>query len=313
MASLSASYFNMDSVVLSPVTPDPFIPNSANVFPKMIKCVNEAAWELWYFDSAAADGQSSLTVSFFRDARALKDGGWRVQVLALWPDGTTWGDEFYFTESIVTQEGAQKLTSDARIQGIWQTRDIDASIRFTIEPDLAEANIVFHVPGRIEGTLQLKNRVSGKIGLPSNDLEALLCPEMYYLRPISLAHANADITFEGSGMPITNSRFIEPLSEPKQQPLKLSLQHGNGGMDRCWSALSWPQLISESLHLRAKVGPYTLEVMRIISRRDQGSKPHATARLWKDTSLICVAAQLTDPPTEDAAYYLSPLPCRYGQ
>jgi hypothetical protein len=289
MSAPSVSYFDVegDSVVPGPVPVAPFHPGSGNVFPKFVDRLSDTAWELWYFDGGSDDGKTAFTVSFFRDARGLKEGGWRAQVFALWPDGTTWNNELHFAESIVTADGG----FDGRIHGVWRARDDDDSaVSFTIEPDCSAATLRFKVPQRVEGTVVLRALDGNRQGLPSSESAALLCPDMYYLRPISLAEVVADLVFHSAGM--SETAKTTTTSESAREFKFVSCR---GGMDRCWTPLSWPQLLSESYFLRAQVGPYDMQLMRILSPGANGRKPYATACLWKDQKLVCAAQQVILP------------------
>jgi hypothetical protein len=255
------------------------------LFPKFPDRLSATAWELWFFDGGSNDGKMSFTCSFFRDGRGNEEGGWRVQVFALWPDGSMWKDEVRFAESVVTVDrGSLNGPAQGRVDGVWRDRDNHSSASFTVEPQLGAATIRFDIKERVEGTVVLTALDGNHQGLPSSEAAALLCPDMYYVRPISLANAKADIIFHG----------VEMDSGPPEMVRDFKFVSGRGGMDRCWSTLSWPQLLSESYFLRAKIGPYNMQVMRILTPEFSGRKPHAIARLWKNEKVICQAQQAVD-------------------
>ncbi|KAK4158309.1 hypothetical protein C8A00DRAFT_10917 [Chaetomidium leptoderma] len=280
MSATSVSYFDIagDSVVPGPVPVASFAPGVGNVFPKYVDKLSDTAWELWYFDGGSDDGRTAFTVSFFRDARGLKEGGWRVQVFALWPDGAMWNKELYFPESIVTADGSL----DGQVEGVWKERDNHSSVSFIVEPHVSGATLTFHVPGRVEGTVVMAAMDGNNQGLPPSEADALLCPDMYYLRPISLADAKANLVFHDINGAASSSR-------------EFAFTSGRGGMDRCWTPFSWPQLLCESYFLRANIGPYKMQLMRILSTEATGRKPYATARLWKGQKLVCAAQRAILP------------------
>ena len=67
-----------------------------------------------------------------------------------------------------------------------------------------------------------------------------------------------------------------------------------GGMDRVWSPLSWGQVMTESYYLRAHVGTYAMQIMRIFSDMKSGNQPHTVARLYRDGKLICATQDVVD-------------------
>lgn len=236
MASTLSSHFSIenDSIVSSPVPISPFIPGSGNVFPKLVDRINETSWELWYFDGYAENGQNAITISFFRDATALKHGGFRVQVNILWPDSSTWGRELYFPESIVTTE-----RNSGDVLEVWRRTSPSSSASFQVSANSTEAQLTFEIPGEVNGTMHL-SALPGDTGL---DTDARLGPSAYYLRPIGRAVVWADMKFHSSDG--TQSRVLSTGPD----------DGFGGGMDRVWAPLAWPQIMTESFYLRARVGP----------------------------------------------------------
>ncbi|KAG7287250.1 hypothetical protein NEMBOFW57_006757 [Staphylotrichum longicolle] len=287
MSSSRVSYFDLedDSVVPGPVSPTPFDANAGNLFPKYPDLLSVTALELWFFDGLSGDGNTAFTTSFFRDARGIKNGGWGLQVLAMWPDGSTWRDEFHFCESVVTADGGPLDGSvQDRVEGVWRNHDNNSSASFTAEPQLAAVTIRFNIKQRVEGTVVLKALDGNRQGLPSSEAAAILCPDTYYMRPISLADARVDLVFHDVEMSNGSTDVVRDFK----------FVSGRGGMDRCWTPWSWAQLLSESYYLRANVGPYDMQVMRTITPEAYGRKLHATARLWKNRKLVCAAQRVTD-------------------
>lgn len=72
-------------------------------------------------------------------------------------------------------------------------------------------------------------------------------------------------------------------------------------MDRVWSPLTWPQIMTESYYLRAHVGPYAMQVMRIFSDIESGNKPYTVARLSRDGKLLCAAQRVVDPEEHEVS------------
>ncbi|KAL4733432.1 hypothetical protein BDV11DRAFT_175693 [Aspergillus similis] len=98
--------------------------------------------------------------------------------------------------------------------------------------------------------------------------------DVYYIRPFPISAALVDLELRSDS------------SEPRQ----FTLRQGDkaiGGMDRFWTHLSWPQIMSESYHLRAGAGPYRLHALRKLSTSSTGKVPYVSARLYKDNQVIC--------------------------
>ena len=96
-----------------------------------------------------------------------------------------------------------------------------------------------------------------------NDPFRLLAPPVYWLQPMARASVQVDLNVEGKELAFT----------------------GLGGHDRFWSPHSWMTLMDESVYLRAHAGPYTLVMLRIMSRVDRGM-PRASVYLFKDDERI---------------------------
>ncbi|KAF2175885.1 hypothetical protein K469DRAFT_683357 [Zopfia rhizophila CBS 207.26] len=270
MADLLTSHFNIDgdSIVLGPVPVSPFIPGSGNTFPKFVDAIAETAWELWYFDGVSED-RAAIVIGVTRNAEGRKHGGFKVQVFGIWPDETTWHRDLYFPESVVTTAGEA-----GDVLGVWKDPPKNSSISFQVSADSSQAKLTFNVPGVVEGSMSLA-ALPGNTGL---DTHPELGSSVYYVRPIGQASVTAEMAFY-------HSESIDP------RKLLLGSRGGSarGGMDRVWSPFSWPQIMTESYYLRAQVGPYAMQVMRIFSDVESGNKPHAVARLYRDGKLICAA------------------------
>ncbi|KAF2471752.1 uncharacterized protein BDR25DRAFT_333799 [Lindgomyces ingoldianus] len=253
------SYLNIegDSVVTGPVPLDPFLPNSANLFPKMINRINDSAWELWEFDAFSSDGETAVSVSFYRDARGIKEGGFHVDLNAIWPDGSKWGEELYFPESIITAEA-----------------------------DLSSATVQFSVPERVNGTIELSSQGNGRESrLPGTEDSAKLGPAVYYMFPMGPADAKADLAF---GVDDENGVVYE-------RKLLVHADNGaRGSMVRGWSAVAWPGIMTDAYYLSAVAGPYMLQLIRIVSSAATDFTPYVVARLYRNEKLLCAAQQLVD-------------------
>lgn len=184
------SYLTLaDSIVPGPVPISLFVPGTANLFPKMSDRVNETVWELWCFDGLSSDGQTAFAIAFFRDAVVVKQGGFRVQVHALWPDGTTLSTELFFPESIVTE-------TEGQLMGTWHSQGPDGMrmAAFNIAPDLSTATLSLDISSTVVGSVTL-TAVCPKPILPAGEDEAKLGPNVYYVRPLPIAGVVADLTF----------------------------------------------------------------------------------------------------------------------
>ena len=284
MTNNLVSYFNIfDSLVSGPVPISPFTPNNANLFPKLPDRINETAWELWFFDGVSSNGSTGITISFFRDAQAPKLG-FRVQVNAIWPDGAQWGTELYFAESIITAEDVHGT------KGIWRSGD-DNLANFEVASDLQSATLTFDVQFRLKGTMNLTT-LPPSVSLPATEEEAMLGPQVHYVRPIATASITADLTFFTTDKATNKTSSRDFRIEP--------LDQATGGMDRFWTPLAWPQLMTESYFLRATVGEYKVHFMRIFGTVAAGEVPYVSARLYHQGRLVC-APQSAGQSEEDYA------------
>ncbi|KAI0424992.1 hypothetical protein F5Y09DRAFT_352803 [Xylaria sp. FL1042] len=265
-----------NSIVHGPVSTGHFTANDSNLFPKMCDQINETSWELWYLDGISmVDGGEAFAMGLTRDARGAKQGGFRIEVHALFSDRTNLSLELLFTESIFVQR------EDGIITGTWHSPDREEAgkVVLQVSADLSSATVQFRVAGKIVGAVELTRRSQTPM-LPSKEEEAQLGPGVHYLRGLSLAAVTADLVFESDAN--------------KPGPRKLSLRTNDqavGGMDRLWAAATWPQLISESYHLRASCGPYDLHVMMIRSTSATGKVPYVSARLYKNKQIVCLASK----------------------
>lgn len=262
-----------ESITSEPVPESDFIPDSGNLYPKLPEKFSKTAVELWLFDAMAADGNTAFTVSFIRDVLAAP-AGFRIHVCATWADGAAWGNPLIFPESVITSEGSD--VGRGRVVGVWRTNEDNSKAGFEVAADLSTAVVTFDVPGKITGTLTHKSL--GYCCLPKTAREAQMAPDAYWIRPIAIADATVDITFY-SKTPEGETTSRRMIIDKDQQ--------ATGGMDRSWEPMPWTILITDSYFLRAKAGPYVIQVMRLVGRPEQNYELNATARLYRDGKLVC--------------------------
>lgn len=299
MANTFVSSLNAtgDSVGPRPAPMDPFVPGSANLFPKMVNRIDEAAWELWQFDGFSADNETAVSISFYRDTRGFKEGGFHVELNALWPDGSKWGEKLYFVESTITADNGS-------VHGIWKSSDstatVNNSVSFDIAADLSTATVRFSVPDRVTGTIELRalggNRESR---LPPTEGAALLGPSVYYLFPLGPAAAAVDLV-------LFDAADDETSGTAHKRTVIMRADDGTrGGFVRGWSTFAWPQIMTDAYYMCGTAGPYMLQVIRIVSSAADGRKPHTVARLYRDEGLVYAANQVHNNDTQPARENMS--------
>ncbi|GAW20891.1 hypothetical protein ANO14919_104040 [Xylariales sp. No.14919] len=281
MSVPSTSHFHFNgSIVKGPIRGFPPIPNSGNVFPKYPYAINETAWELWYFDGISKPDEAAIVIDFSRQAGSQHLGGSKVQILGIWRNGRTWHRDIYFPESFI-----ETAEDTGAVAGVWRDSPNGSEISFHVDADCSHAEIEVLVPGIVTGSMSLTS-LPGDTGL---DTSTELGPLVHYMRPIGRASINAKLTFK-------DSQSVEPDAV---STLHLHDEFSAGGMDRVWSLLSWPQIMTESYYLRAHVGPYTMQVMCIIPSAIHKSRPWTVARLYREGQLICAAQNVVDAADED--------------
>ncbi len=258
-----------ESIIRGPLAITAAIPGSANLFPKMPKCLNKSASEAWIYHGVAGDGSEAITVTFCRDAEGAP-AGFRVKLNANWVDGTTWSEYLYFPESLVTSEGPDEARG--RVVGVWRSDTGRAS--FEVTADLRIAVVTFEIPGKVNGTMTL-TASPGDNGLPKTVEDAKMAPKGYYLRPIAACGATTNITFHK-----TNKILRMQLDEKRG---------AFGGCDRTWQPVVWQELFIESWFLLARVGPYVINLLCLIDTPARGGAQHVTASLYRDGELVCAA------------------------
>ena len=229
----------------------PYDVASNNIFPK-IPNLNASTWELYFFDAVSLDS-AAITLSFFRDGGRLK-----TQILAIWPDGET------FVKEIFAKESSIKSCEAEGVGAVWQGEDGNTS--FELSQDLTQVTIKTDLPG-IGGSINFLSAIpawtTDIIKNEERDALRLLAPTVYWLQPIPRASVQVDLNVNGRDLIFT----------------------GLGGLDRFWTPHSWMTLMDESVYLRSHAGPYTLLMLRLMSRVDRGV-PYASVYLFKDGERI---------------------------
>ncbi|KAH8726362.1 hypothetical protein GQ44DRAFT_758674 [Phaeosphaeriaceae sp. PMI808] len=271
--SQTSSLIASSSIVAGPVPETEFIANSGNLFPKYAEKFPRTAVEVWLFDALAPNGGDAFTVSFLRDSMAAP-AGFRVAINACWEDGTLWSHNLVLPVSTVTSEGSSE--GHGRVFGVWRTADDGEkgpSASFEVNEDLSISKVTFNVPGHIVGTLTHKSM--GYQCLPKTADEAKASSDLFWMRPVAMAGATLDVAI-----------VTEPSAEPRHMRIS-EAQGGYGGIERSWESMPWTKAITDSLFVRAQVGPYVLQVMRLVGRPENNYKATGSARLYRDGKLIC--------------------------
>ncbi|PVI02597.1 hypothetical protein DM02DRAFT_522588 [Periconia macrospinosa] len=249
----SALDITQDCIVDIPVQPAPFIPGSANLLSKFPTRISKDCWELWEFDSFSADGELALGCSLYRDARGVEKGGFHAEVNALWPDGKHWGKTLFFAESIINLEN----------------------------------NVRFEVPGELEASVEFSSTstTTPVARFPNSDIEAQLCPDVFYMFPMGPIAASVGATisvpFDG-----TNG----------QRTLNITAKEGGrGGMVRGWSSKAWPTFLNDAYYLVAHLGPYHLQMLRILGTVFSQHRSGVVARLYYNDRLVGAANAIHGP------------------
>ncbi|GAB1318242.1 Diels-Alderase ccsF [Madurella fahalii] len=250
-----------------PVALEPYVAREANTFTKLPSKVGKTTWEVWYFDALSPTGDAAVTISFWRDATS-KDG-FRAQVHALFPDGTTFGAENPLPESTVQSAPSAGGGSTGVVTGIWRCPattdgvDPEREAQFEIADDGSSARVAFKLAS-VHGTINLTAWEGAPH--PGSQASGQFTPHVYLVRAIPAASAVADLSFSDGRV--------------------LRFAGGYGAQQRTWADLPWPVLMDLSYYLAAQVGPYTIRVMHITSRLDRAMPYRASALLLKDGSPV---------------------------
>jgi hypothetical protein len=280
MSILRTSTLNISDgcIIPTPATPSPFLPNTANLFPKLLTGIDASAWELWEFDTIGSDGAVALGCSLYRDARGVDEGGFHAEVNALWGDGRHWGQTLYFAESSVREE------EDGSVRGVWSGEN--GSISFAIDADCEVATVQFDVLGLVEGRVELRSTsiTSPSSRFPGTGEEAQLAPGVFYLFPMGPVVSSVTATFT----------FPD---EAEQRTL--DIEAGSGGMVRGWSHRAWPSFMNDAYYVVGKLGPYNIQILRILGSVFAQYKPRAVARLYYENEMVSAANCIPDPAVSE--------------
>ncbi|EAW07627.1 uncharacterized protein ACLA_023410 [Aspergillus clavatus NRRL 1] len=141
--------------------------------------------------------------------------------------------------------------------------------------------------GRLSGTMNLhrilESTSNQKTSLPVTEEAALLYPSVYYTFPMGPQAATVDLTFAARA-----------VGEEGRKLYIGSENNGHGGMVRGWSSRAWPEFMNEAYYAVAHVGPYMLQLLRVVGSAAAGHMPHAVARLYRDHELVCAANHVLD-------------------
>lgn len=245
-----------DDIASGDVSISAYNPLSNNEFPKMTH-LNTSAWELWFFDAVSSTDDAAITLSFFRDGSGTRmgKGSLRTQVHVVWPDGETFGTEVDAGESVI-----EACPGDV-IKASWHGKD-GGSTSFEVSQNLKEATVRLDLPA-MQGDLTLSSVApafpnDGDTD-PSTNISPILAPTIHWLQPIPIASVSVSVTISGKELSFT----------------------GTGGHDRFWTPYSWMTLMDESYYMRTVAGPFTLVLLRIISRVNPG-RTYVSAYLFEE-------------------------------
>jgi hypothetical protein len=274
MAYKSISHFDLhgNTIISGSIPTEPFIPNSSNLPPKFQHQINASAWELWEFEAFSPIDQASIGISFYRDG--LSEDGFHAEMNAIWPDGKTLGKKVFFKESIIESTWDDDVGT-AGVHGIWRSEDEGKSVSFRVAADLSLATLEFSLPGLVTGKMELRGLNSkSSDNLPRQEKDAVLYPSVYYIYPMGPVSTSVDLHF-------TMGNIGETSGEAEKAERELTVKSGGGGMVRGWSDRAWPEFMRDAYYVVAYVGPYMLQLVRIISSVAEGHKPYVLARFYK--------------------------------
>lgn len=259
--SINKSHFTEGSIVSNPVEAEPFVPGKLNAFPKYVDAIGGTDSELWLFDAFSEKDHSALVIGFTRGIRPPGQEGFRVQVLGLWPDKSTWSRDFFFPESIITE------TEEEGVTGTWRDEKLGSSMSWSISDDGKKVQVIFNVPDVATGKLAY----TAPPGYSGFEIDPSMGPQYNSVCALPGGWAEAEVDFEGG----------------RRLALKPDGHHRvHGGFDHGWSKAYWSETMTESLYMHAYAGPYTLQMVRIFDKSTD-KVPYVVATLFRDGQLIC--------------------------
>lgn len=257
------SAFNIESAIIpGDVNATAHIPGENNIFPKYASNINDRAWEIWCCEGINHEG-AGVMFGFQRAAFNKKmGGGWRVQVIAVWPDGKNWYKALALPESVF-----EESTSSGDISSVWSTADHSTTVSFNYSKMEHKIDVFVHIPGFATGSASFKGQ-PGDSGL---DTSPELGPYISYLRPVG----RADVT----------SKMVFHFADASTRTISFS--NGHGGFDRYWGEKLWLAVQSESYFMRSFLGPYVIQIIRLVSTEELGHQQWPIARLFHQGELVC--------------------------
>lgn len=197
----SSSHISTNDIITGDTSISAYDPYSNNEFPKMGQ-LNASAWELWCFDAVSPTGDAAITISYFRDGSQslMGKGSLRTQVHAVWPDGSTFGTEFFAAASIIE-------SCPEAIKGLWNGEEESTS--FEISHDLATATLQLDLSA-VKGTLSFSantKKFSTDVDQGScSDASKIFAPTVYWLQALPRASVEAVFSIEG------NTGFVDTVT-----------------------------------------------------------------------------------------------------
>jgi hypothetical protein len=232
----------------------------------MIGGINATSLEWWYFDAVSENGEQQITVVFYRSQyfSGLPEINF-VEVVMVWPNGTTGRYEFGANSSSVT-------TTGYGASGVWN----GTGLAFTGTSTLSEYTITFNNDIFLGG-LAINSIAPAQYanGLPPGNPNAspLAFPSIYWTNAIPAGVANCKLTVLGD---------------------VFTFQNGVGYHDHNWGGEGIPAGISWYWG-HATVGPYSY----VYSDGEiVGGEQFGTAYLV-DNGIIEVATRYTPFATEN--------------
>lgn len=199
-----------------------------------LSAINSTAWEYWYYDAVSSDGTSGVAITFFRDPSLSSYGLGilRVEVDAVWSNGTQYTTTLFVNESTVT-------TCPDTTYGKWNMSDEGIDCSFKISSDLRTSSIKVAGPG-VSGTFEIESFA------PPRYPDGGIYPDAHS------SLALAPLTYWNEAIPagrVTSSLVLN------NTPFQLT---GIGGHDRNFAPYIWDYLATHWYWIRAVTGPYAV-------------------------------------------------------
>nr|A0A3Q9U4G3.1 RecName: Full=Diels-Alderase pvhB; AltName: Full=Varicidin biosynthesis cluster protein B [Talaromyces variabilis]AZZ09608.1 PvhB [Talaromyces variabilis]AZZ09615.1 PvhB [Talaromyces variabilis] len=266
------SHFNIENAIIpGEVSASAHVPGENNIFPKYSSNINDRTWEIWCCEGINHEG-AGVMFGFQRAAFNKKmGGGWRVQIIAVWPDGKNWYKALALPESIFEESMAS-----GDITSVWKTADNSTNVSFTYHKVDNKIDVVVCIPGVATGKASFQGQ-PGDSGLSTSPS---LGPYVSYMRPVGRADMTSDMIFHFPDDGTTR---------------QISFSDGHGGFDRYWGEKLWLSIQSESYFMRAFLGPYVIQIIRLVSTEELGKQQWPIARLFHQGKLVCAPQRCGSP------------------